>query len=65
MIEQINQKAIWALLDLIMPRPKFTLQSTRNTQIMIPYYLNHYIPVAIEMLKNKKMIRFFIKSRIC
>lgn len=64
MIEQINQKAIWALLDLIMPRPKFTIQSTRNTQIMIPYYLNHYIPVAIEMLKNKK-VRFFIKSRIC
>lgn len=64
MIEQINQKAIWALLDLIMPRPKFTIQSTRNTQIMIPYYLNHYIPVAIEMLKNKK-VGFFIKSRIC
>lgn len=64
MIEQINQKAIWALLDLIMPRPKFTIQSTRNTQIMIPYYLNHYIPVATEMLKNKK-VRFFIKSRIC
>lgn len=64
MIEQINQKAIWALLNLIMPRPKFTIQSTRNTQIMIPYYLNHYIPVAIEMLKNKK-VRFFIKSRIC
>lgn len=55
MIEQINQKAIWALLDLIMPRPKFTIQSTRNTQIMIPYNLNHYIPVAIEMLKNKKL----------